>query len=373
MNGSIREKRPGVWEIMVELPRDSVTDHRRRKWATVKGTKRKAQFELHKMLVEAQDAKARTSSASLAIFLAEWLKWLEPRLAATTLRSYRRVVKELVRSDLGAMPLDEITTGHIDRAYGQLTSGGMTYYVLRQTHAALRGALNQALTWGQLDRNPASRASLPQAPSAQISSPSVEQLAAILHDAEALHPQWTAMIALATVTGMRRGEILALRWNDISAGVLNVRRSLTYTAATGTVEGPTKTRQARKVALDHIGMAVVERQREALREAAETLGISHVANPFLFFAEPDGATTFHPDSITKVFRRLADAHGWRELHFHSLRHFTATQLIAAGVDIRTVSGRLGHSDPSVTLRVYSHVLEAKDREAAEIMGRLLGP
>ena len=203
-------------------------------------------------------------------------------------------------------------------------------------------------------------------------SPSVEQLTTILHDAEALHPQWAAMIALAAVTGMRRGEILALRQSDVSDGTIHVRRSLVYTPLTGTVEGPTKTRQLRKVALDAIGMAVIERQMSALREASETLRLSPVADPYLFFSEPDGATPFHPDSITKVFRRLADAHGWRELHFHSLRHFTATQLIAAGVDIRTVSGRLGHSDPSVTLRVYAHVLEAKDREAAEIMGRLLG-
>jgi len=80
----------------------------------------------------------------------------------------------------------------------------------------------------------------------------------------------------------------------------------------------------------------------------------------------------HPDSPSKLFRRLGDKFGWRELHLHGLRHFTATQLVAAGMDIRTVAGLLGHANASVTLEVYSHVLEAKNQEAASIMGALLG-
>ena len=181
------------------------------------------------------------------------------------------------------------------------------------------------------------------------------------------------MIAFAAISGMRRGEICALRWSDFADGRVHVRRSLTFTPETGVIEGPTKTRQTRRIALDRIGMAVVEKQMEALKAATERLGILPVSDPFLFFSEPDGGTPTHPDSISKIFRKLADAHGWRDLHFHSLRHFTATQLIAAGVDIRTVSGRLGHSDPSVTLRVYSHMLDANDQEAATIMGRLVRP
>ena len=81
----------------------------------------------------------------------------------------------------------------------------------------------------------------------------------------------------------------------------------------------------------------------------------------------------HPDSPSKLFRRLGDKFGWRELHLHGLRHFTATQLVAAGMDIRTVAGLLGHADASVTLKVYSHVLEAKNQESASIMGALFRP
>ena len=225
--------------------------------------------------------------------------------------------------------------------------------------------------WGWIERNVATMATPPRVTQAKIYAPTVEQLTALLKEAKALHSQWEAMIALAALTGLRRGELCALRWGDLDGGMLNVRRSLTYTPATGVVEGPTKTRQERRVALDELAVAIVNRQISELKQISENLVLPLVENPYLFYGEPDGSKPLHPDSISKVFRRIADKYGWKELHFHTLRHFSATQLIAAGVDIRTVSGRLGHSDPSITLRVYSHVLEAKDREAADIMGRLL--
>jgi integrase len=112
---------------------------------------------------------------------------------------------------------------------------------------------------------------------------------------------------------------------------------------------------------------------QALIDNCEKLELAPVENPWLFFAEVDGSKPLHPDSISTAFRRITKKLGIDGIHFHSLRHFTATQLIAAGVDIRTVSGRLGHANSAITLRVYSHVLEENDRAASDIMGRLLGP
>ena len=373
MKGSVTEKRPGVWQIMVDLPRDPITDKRRRKWATVKGSKRKAQFELQKLLVEAQEAKARSSSASVEHVIKEWFASARTELTPQTVKGYEWRIRTQILPRLGATPLDEINAAQLDRFYRELLAAGSSPATIRQTHAIVRRALDQAVRWGWLDRNPAAMATPPRSTQTQMVAPSVEQLSEILREARASHPQWEAMIAFAAISGMRRGEICALRWSDFADGRVHVQRSLTYTPATGVIEGPTKTRQTRRVALDRIGMAVVEKQMASLKAATEILGILPVSDPFLFFSEPDGGAPTHPDSISKIFRKLADAHGWRDLHFHSLRHFTATQLIAAGVDIRTVSGRLGHSDPSVTLRVYSHMLEANDREAATIMGRLVHP
>lgn len=134
------------------------------------------------------------------------------------------------------------------------------------------------------------------------------------------------MIALAAVTGLRRGELLGLGWSDVSDATIFIKRSLGYTPKDGVFEDPTKTRQTRRVAIDQVGEAVIERQKAELQNAASALGIDLVPDPWLFSPEPDGSMPFHPDSISKVFHRVADAHGWRDLHFHFLRHFSATEL-----------------------------------------------
>ncbi|MCL5068121.1 MAG: tyrosine-type recombinase/integrase, partial [Thaumarchaeota archaeon] len=102
-------------------------------------------------------------------------------------------------------------------------------------------------------------------------------------------------------------------------------------------------------------------------------GFEQVTDPFLFYGSPDGSSPLHPDTPSKYFRKMCDSLGL-PYHLHQPRHFTATELIAAGVDIRTVNGRLGHADASVTLRVYTHVLEAQDRATSKYLGtRVLIP
>lgn len=368
MKGSIREKRPGVWELLVELPKDPATGERRRKWATVKGSKRKAEFELQKLLVNAQDAKKRASSASVEYVVHAWFESARLRLTQKTIYNYEWRIEKHILPALGAFPIDKLTAVHIDELYHELEAEGNKVSSIRYTHAVLRRALNQAIKWGWLESNPAMRASPPRATQTDMQSVSLTQLAVLISDAEKVNLQWASMIILAAVSGMRRGEMLGLKWSDIEDGAIRIRRSLGYTPKDGIFEGPTKTRQTRRIALDQIGMAVIERQKEEIRFAANKVGVPVASDPYLFSPEPDGGKPFHPDSISKVFRRIADLHDWRDLHFHSLRHFSATEMIAAGVDVRTVAARLGHADASVTLRVYSHALPERDRAAAELLG-----
>ncbi len=273
---------------------------------------------------------------------------------------------------LGELALNEVSASHLDRLYRDLVTQGSSPASIRQTHAIIRRFFNQAMKWGWTECNPALLASPPKVATPTVVAPTVEQLIKILEEAKAVHPQWEAFFTLAALTGMRRGELCALHWDDCGDRGIKVIKSLIYTPADGTREAPTKTHQGRYVALDELGRSVVEGQKEQLRQAAKSLRVDLVANPYLFYSSPDGSLPVHPDSPSKLFRRIADNFGLKELHLHSLRHFAATQLVAAGMDIRTVSGRLGHADASVTLKVYSHVLEAKNQEAAAIMGELLG-
>ncbi|WP_298339077.1 site-specific integrase [Ferrimicrobium sp.] len=358
----------------MELPRDPATGKRRRQWATVKGTKRKAQYESQQLLVKVQDSStllAAGSGLSTEQVVNEWFAIVREGLSPTTVQGYEWRIRLHILPALGSIPVHKLRALDLDHLYRSLIAQGKAPATIRQTHAIIRSALNQAMRWGWVKHNVALLATPPKLGSTAVVAPSISQLNSILEAAKKRHPQWVNLIALAALTGMRRGELCALRWEDIGAGSLHVSRSLGHTTESGTYLGPTKSRQERRVALDSAALYYITDQQERLREACRALSLKMADNPFVFFGEPDGATPLHPDSVSKVFRSICDGLGYPELHFHSLRHFSATQLIASGVDIRTVSARLGHGDPAVTLRVYSHLLEARDRDAAVIMGNIL--
>lgn len=186
-------------------------------------------------------------------------------------------------------------------------------------------------------------------------------------------------IALAAITGARLGELCGLRWSDVDMerNVLHIRRAVTHGIDKGElVVGPTKTHQAPKVSLDPVARDLLERHRKAMDERATTLGSAVLADGYVlpggppWSFDPTGAEPVRPSSMTSAFARLARRAGVNA-RFHDLRHFSATQLIGAGVDVRTVAHRLGHADPATTLRVYAHALAERDRGAAAILGRLV--
>lgn len=199
-------------------------------------------------------------------------------------------------------------------------------------------------------------------------SPTSEEFGQILTATSQRSSQITAVFALCALTGARRGETLALSCSnyDPVMKVLTISKSVGYTPSTGVFIKDTKTHDVRWIGVDETIEGVAVSQIEALQENVG-LKFNLVDDPYLSFSAPDGSIPLHPDTPSKFFRKVCDSLGL-SYHLHQLQHFTATELIAAGVDIRTVSGRLGHAGPSLTLRVYSHVLEAQDRTASEYLG-----
>jgi integrase len=196
----------------------------------------------------------------------------------------------------------------------------------------------------------------------------------VIEAAELRDPRLAPLLMLAALTGMRRAELCALRWTDVDLErrELDVSRSIIVVAG-GLAEKSTKTDRFRMVALDDVGVSLLKHHRVKVDEWAQAAGVVVEPSGYVFSHAPDASKPFRPDNVTGFFTRVRNSLGLREVSLHDLRHFTATQLIGAGVDVRTVAGRLGHSDPSVTLRVYSHALEERDRAAAEIMGKVLNP
>ncbi|MHB8318221.1 MAG: tyrosine-type recombinase/integrase [Acidimicrobiales bacterium] len=372
MRGSKRKLRDGVWELRLSLGRDPVTGSYRRVSKSFHGTARQADDALRD-LIESQAPDSEVAGATCGQLLDQWLEECERMdLSPTTLRTYRAQIKQTIRPRLGSIRLSALTAKHLDDLYGAMRVQGKSPKTIRNHHAIVSAALHQGVRWGWLRVNVAEMARPPRVSLRRVQAPSTDVVRKVVEVAEERDPRQAPLLMLAALTGMRRGELCALRWTDIDfeLGVVEVSRSVVVVPG-GLAEKSTKTDRSRKVALDPVALAVLSQHRTRARSWAEQAGVVPADDAFVFSPFVEATTPFRPDNVTSFFIRIRDAVGAPEVRLHDLRHFTATQLIGAGVDVRTVAGRLGHADPSITLRVYSHVIEERDRAAAVIMGQVL--
>jgi integrase len=207
-----------------------------------------------------------------------------------------------------------------------------------------------------------------------IQPPAIADTRALLLAAEHQDPDLAALLRVLVATGARRGEACGLRWSDLDldARTAVICRSVASVAG-GSVVKDTKTHAARRLALDPATVAALQRRRERAEALATICRIDVVPSAFVFSSAPDSSAPLHPDTVTNGFQRLCRRLGLRGVRLHDLRHLHATRLLAAGVPVRTVSGRLGHANAATTLNVYAHFLDASDRHAAEVIGGLLDP
>lgn len=358
----------------MSVGRDPVAGRYRQVSRTFRGTKREARAAYAALVIEAADGKLQGTNASLTRLLEEWLELNAAEFSPTTVREYRRLIRRRIGPALGHMSVRKVTTSDIDRFYLALSSSGLAPASVRQVHAILHRALAQAVRWGWIGVNPAVNASPPRRRKAEISPPGPEAVIRLISAAEEVDPVFGAFLRLAAATGARRGELCGLRWSDIDdvAGTVVIERSVIEVEARTFVKD-TKTHGSRRIAVDRATLAALQVHRQAQKDRALEALVREVADPFVFSRCPDGCQPWHPAQVTKEFIRLRARVGAPDVRLHDLRHYVATRLLAAGVPLRTVSGRLGHASASTTLGVYAHFVPASDQLAAEVLGDLLSP
>jgi len=243
---------------------------------------------------------------------------------------------------------------------------------VRRVHALLSAALHQGEKWGWVERSVARQASPPPVRSEEPDTPMANEVQRIVAEADRTDHVMAALLATGALTGARRGELCALRWSDLDeeAAILTIGRSVFDVPGGGWGEKDTKTHQVRRMGLDEVALRILELHRERVQDRAKDAGVNVPLDGFIFSRSPTGVVPVRPDFVTKFTLRVANKIGIK-LSPKALRHFSATKMVAAGVDVRTVPGRMGHADPSMTLRVYSHRRAQRDREAAAILGRTL--
>lgn len=376
MRGTKRKRKEAVWELRVYVGRDPETGSPRQVSKTFHGGSRAADDALRDLVEKYGEGSPDGFGATVGQLLDRWLEECERLdLSPTTIRNYRSQVKGTIRPKLGRIVLAKLTPKHLDTLYGDMKDAGLSAKTIRNHHAIISSALHQAVRWGWVRENVADRAKPPRVSQTRVKAPSVDDVRAVVVAAEERDPRLAPLLMLAALTGMRRGELCGLRWSDVDlqGGVLEVSRSVVVVPG-GLAEKSTKTDRARRVALDDVAVTLLTRHRMLVDQWASAAETAVADTAFVFSPYEDGSQPFRPDNVTGFFVRVRDSLGLSHVRLHDLRHFTATQLIGAGVDIRTVAGRLGHSDPSLTLRVYAHVIEERDRAAAAIMGDVLqGP
>lgn len=202
------------------------------------------------------------------------------------------------------------------------------------------------------------------------------QVLALLDAADREDPDLAVFLVLAAVTGARRGELCALRWNDLapSAGTLTISRVISLGPGGPVERRKPKTRSSlRTISLDAGTLAVLDAHRRRCAERAELCGVTLPNDAFIFAGTVDGLQPWRPDSTSRRFRWLRDSIGIdQQLRLHSLRHFVVTTLLGAGVALPQVAGRVGHGGGGhTTLSVYSHFQQARDKEVADLLARIL--
>jgi integrase len=207
-----------------------------------------------------------------------------------------------------------------------------------------------------------------------VAPPDAEGVARLLTTATEQDPELGLFLRLAVVLGARRGELIALKWRDVdlAAGEVLIASGVVRVAGQPLIDKDTKTHAKRRVAVGAETVELLKAHRARQAQAALAAGATLPPDAYVFSRSPDGSKAISPDGISHRFQELA-AHLGVRARLHDLRHFMVTQLVAGGVDWRTVPGRAGHADGHMTLATYAHFQHAQDRQAAELMEQLIAP
>jgi integrase len=365
MKGHLRErpKGSGNWAIVIDV-RDPRTGKRKRRWHSFKGTKREAQVRCAELVASVgQGNYVEPSKTTVANFVRVRVdQWeavgdISPRSA----ERYRQLVENQIVPHLGGKVLRKLRPLDIE-AWHTTLRGSVAARTIGHAHRVLAKALRDAAKNDLVSRNVTK-----EQPAPRIDDDDkmiVQDIAGLLDKLR----RWRfgTMAITALFTGMRLGEVLALRWNrvDLDAKVIQVREALEQTKLLGVRFKPPKSKASRRdVTLPDILVDALREHRKGQLELRVQIGAGRLPDDALLFADIDGKP-LSLTSVSSAWAHFAERVGMPEVTFHALRHTHASQLIDAGVDIVTISRRLGHAKPDITLRVYAHLFRNDDSKAA---------
>lgn len=368
-SGSIRAKKNKdgsvSYQIVIEGPPDPITRKRNRSYQTVRGKKKDA-VQIMQQIVAEKNAGTyfKASIVLLKSWMQQWFLDYCGNLEKTTKVSYKDKIDHYIVPILGGLSLSQITGQEVQQWVNQIsdqspvTGNPLSPKSVRNAFLVLRPALDKAVELHMIKENPCLHVVLPKR---KLFHPNVytdEDIRKLLNCA--IGTDLYIPLLLDIFTGLRRGELLALRWSDIDfeAKKIYVRQNTVLAGSELLIKGPKTESGRREIAISDRMVEILQKYRK-----------QH-SNTERVVCQQDG-TPYHPDSFTQKFQRFLSRNNLPHIRLHDLRHVSATLMIEHGVDIKTVQARLGHSDISTTLNIYSHCTEKMNRAAADKLDAVL--
>ena len=373
MRGHIKQRSKGSWSIVLDLGRDPSTGKRKQQWVTVRGTKKEAESKLAELQHQLNTGEfVKSSKLTVREFLTQWFQdYVKTNARAATAEGYKIIVERHLIPSLGGIALAQLHPSHIQGYYAKALvegrcdgKGGLAARTVVHHHRVLREALSHAVKWGLVGRNVADAVDPPRAVNKEMKALDSAGVLRLLDAARGTI--YFPLINLATFTGMRRSELLGLRWLDLnlSRGTVSIAQVLHCLPGGRIVfEQPKTARSKRLVRLSQETTLALRAYRDTVEADLEQVGDS-ISGDRLLFSQINGAPLL-PNTVTHAFAKIARRAGLEGFTFHSLRHTHASIMLQQGVSSKTVAERLGHSTVVITLDTYSHLTPGVKEDAAD--------
>lgn len=375
MTGHVRRRGKNSFEIKFDIGVDPDTGKRRIRYHSFKGTKKEADLKLVELLNDVgKVAYVDNSKLTVADHVRARVNVWEDSggISSKTAERYRELIENQIVPHIGGKRVQKLTTIDIETWHASLRKrgrkdgrGGISNRTIGHAHRVLSKALKEGVRHNLVVKNVAAAEGAPDVDDEEVIILTADQLAE-LPSRLAGRPLYTRSITLV-FTGMRRGELLALKWHRVHLDrkVAEIRETLEQTKAHGLRLKKPKTKNSRRdITLPDIVVDALRDHRKAQLELRLKMGLGKLPDDALVFAQLDGSPSQSPGALSAEWRDEADRMGWNGIPLHALRHTHASQLIDAGVDIVTVSKRLGHASPAITLKIYAHLFRKDDGKAA---------
>ena len=365
-DGSVFQRKDGRYVVQIIL------ENGRKKQYYFKQEK-EALAARRKLLYEKERGMLATGpQQTLKAYLGRWVEEVyKPTVKPLSYQQYRSLIKNHLVPGLGNVPLQKLTPEKIQALYTQKLAEGYAPKTVALIHTVLHRALENAVRWNLVSRNVAKLVTLPRVARHESRTLTVEQARCLLEVARGSYIE--TLLLLAVTTGMRRGELLALRWEDVDFenGVVSIRRTMNRITGRGPVETEPKTKSSRRtIVLPGRVLEALKVHREQQDQGRIKAG-SEWHEQGLVFCNRYGGFMI-PQYVGKVFHKLLAKAALPDMRFHDLRHSMATVLLAAGVHPKIVQERLGHSTIAMTMDVYSHVLPSMQQDVARKLDEMFG-